>query len=56
MPRNEKPFSYRFFVGDRPLDELTTEEQKEFGEKVTQRMGNALNDYFSQHPEEYKKI
>lgn len=46
----------RIFVGDRPIEELSPEDREAFQERTVQRMGDALNDYFSQHPEEYKKV
>lgn len=44
---------YRIFVGERPIEELSNQEREEFSERVVERMGRALNDYFSCHPEEY---
>lgn len=52
MAKN-KPLKFRIFVGDRPIEELTEEEREIFSNKVVERMGNALNDYFSAHPEDY---
>lgn len=42
--------------GYRSVESMSPEERKEFGQLLTQRMGAALNDYFSAHPEEYAKI
>ena len=46
---------FQIFVGDRPIEELTPQEREEFACRTAERMGNAFNDYFSCHPEEYKK-
>ena len=51
-----KEIGIRIFVGDRPIEALTAEEVQAFSERTTERMGNALNDYFTLHPEEYGKI
>ena len=37
-------------------DDLTPEERAEFGRQLVQRMGRALNDHFSAHPEEYERL
>lgn len=46
---------FRIFVGDRPLEDLSPQERAEFSRRTAERMGNALNDYFSCHPQEYIK-
>ena len=51
-----KEIGIRIFVGDRPIEELSAVEVKAFRDKTAERMGNALNDYFTLHPEEYGKI
>lgn len=56
LARKQDILKYRIFVGDRLLESLSEEEQKEFQQRTVQRMGNALNRYFSQHIEEYKKL
>lgn len=38
------------------VDDLTEEERAAFGERIAQRMGKTLNEFFSVHPEEYTKI
>lgn len=49
-------FTYRFFSGERELSELSPEERASFGARLTERMGAALNAWFTTHPEEYKSI
>lgn len=51
-----KELTYRIFVGERPWEELTEEEREAFREKCADRMGRALNDYYTQHPEAYQRI
>ena len=43
----------RVFVGDRPLEDLTPEEQAAFRRRTVERMGGVLNAYFSLHPDAY---
>lgn len=42
--------------GYRPVESLSPDEKREFAQKLADRMGAALNDYFSQHPEVYEKF
>jgi hypothetical protein len=42
--------------GYRPLEDMTPEERRDFGTRLAQRMGKALNDYYSVHPAEYARI
>lgn len=51
-----KQISYRIFVCNRPLEELSPAERKEFAKRCVKRMGTVLNDHFGQHPEEYEKV
>ena len=59
MPRKDKPITVRLFVPDgsggyRNHDDLTPDEQRDFGRRLVGRMGEALNDYFSAYPEAYR--
>lgn len=42
--------------GYREYNDLTDAGKESFGRRCAERMGAALNDYFSQHIEEYKKL
>lgn len=42
--------------GYRQLEALPETERQKIGRELGQRMGRTLNNYFSAHPEEYKKI
>lgn len=42
--------------GHRLYDELSAEEKDAFGEKLVGRMGKAINDYASIHPEAIPRI
>lgn len=48
--------NYRIFVGNRPIEELSGTERKQFAERCADQIGQALNDYFGQHPEEYERM
>ena len=37
-------------------EDLTPEERAELGRNLVLRMGQALNDHFSAHPEEYERL
>lgn len=50
-----KPITCRFFVGGRPLDELTEQERSDLGARLVGRMGERLNDYFGRDPEAYAR-
>lgn len=56
MKRPVKPLAYRIFVGDRPWEEMSKQEKEEYGTRAAERMGRALNDYFSCHIDEYQKV
>lgn len=56
MAKKPDILPYRIFVGNRPIEDLNQEELEAFKNRVVNRMGNAMNDYFSCHPEEYKKV
>ena len=61
MARNQKIIC-RGFVPDgaggyRSVEnDLTPEERRELGARIVQRMGRALNDHYSAHPEEYRRV
>lgn len=42
--------------GYRPVESMTPEERRDFGTRLAQRIGKALNDYYSVHPAEYARI
>ena len=37
-------------------NDLTPEERKDLGARIVSRMGRALNDHYSAHPEEYRTL
>lgn len=47
---------YTIFVGDRPWDDFSPEEKEAYAKKMVCRMGEAMERYFSQHPEVYAKF
>ena len=51
-----RELTFRIFIGDRPYEELTAEERTAFSRQAVKRMGDALQDYYSRHPEEYKNL
>jgi len=51
----------RGFVPDgngeyRRVEDMTPEERAELGRRLIQRMGQALNEHYSAHPEDYKTL
>ena len=40
----------------RLMEHMTQSELESFAESLTNRIGNALNDYFNAHPKEYGRI
>lgn len=47
---------YTIYVGDRPWTDFSPEEKEAYAKKMIDRMGRAMNDYFSQHPEVYARF
>lgn len=54
--RKQQILKYEIFVGERPLEELTPQEREDFVNRTVERMGNALNNYYSCHPQEWVKL
>lgn len=54
----ELTYSINVIVGDtvKPFDELTENEYKQLCDNARERLSNSLSTYFTQHPDEYKKI
>lgn len=44
------------YIGDRPIEDLTAEEREAFDARCAERMGRAINDYYSCHPEELEQL
>ena len=42
--------------GYQRVEDLTPAERAEFGRALADRMGLAINDHYSQHPEDYGRI
>jgi hypothetical protein len=47
-----KKLTCTFFVGGKPVDELTEEQL----DKMAERLGAAMSVYYTAHPDEYAKI
>lgn len=54
--RNSGILPYNIFVGERPWEDFSPEEKTAYANEMIQRMGRAMNDYFSLHPESYAKF
>lgn len=52
MAEKTKAITCTFFVGGKPVKELSTEHL----DKMAKRIGETLSRYYSVHPEEYKNI
>ena len=52
MAKKETTLTCTFFVGSRPVDKLTPEQL----DKISERFGEALSLYYSNHINEYAKI
>lgn len=54
----ELTYSISVIVGDtiKPFDELTEDEHKQLRDNARERLSNSLSTYFTQHPDEYRKI
>lgn len=55
MAKNNK-MTFRFFVGGRPIEELSEDEREEYAEKAAERMGRALTGYYTSHPEKIGEV
>lgn len=53
MAKKQEILDFEIFVGDRPLNDLTPQEREDFSNRVVERMGNTLNNYYSHHPQEW---
>ena len=61
MARKDKPITIRLFVPDGNggyinREDLTPEQKSDFGRKLVNRMGEALNYHFSTHPDAYRIV
>lgn len=54
--RKDEILPYKIFVGNRPWDDFSPEEKDAYANKMVRRMGEAMERYFGQHPEEYAKF
>ena len=52
MPRTEQKLTYTIYVGNQQVDKLTPEQI----DRMAERIGEAMSLYFSNHPDEYRKI
>lgn len=52
MAEKAKLLTCSFFVGGMPVEKLTPEQRA----KMAQRIGEAMSNYYTAHPEEYQKI
>ena len=53
---NSKTISYRIFIGNAPIENLTSSEREAFADRCILRMGESLNNYFSGNPKEYERM
>ena len=49
---NEKKLTYSFFIGEKPIEKITPEQ----AEKMAQRIGETMSNYYTTRPQEYQKI
>ena len=61
MAKRQQKIICRCFVPDekgsyRRLEELTPEERAELGQRLVQRMGRALEEHYSTHPDDYARL
>ncbi len=52
MARKEKKLTCTFFVGNTPVDNLSPQPL----DKMAQRLGEVMSIYYSQNPDEYKRL
>ena len=52
----KKQISYRIYIGNSPIENLTNSEREAFADKCIQRMGESFNNYFSGDPKEYERM
>lgn len=52
MAEKPKTLTCTFFVGGMPVEKMSPDQRK----IIAQRMGDAMSDYYTAHPEEYQKI
>ena len=52
MPRTEQKLTYTLFVGGTPVEQLTPEQI----DRMAARIGEAMSLYYTNHPDEYRKI
>ena len=52
MARKEQKLTCTFFVGGKPVDELTPEQI----DRMAKKIGEAMSIYYTAHPEEYARI
>lgn len=48
----KKQLTYSFYIGGKPVDELTPEQM----DRMAERIGKAMSTYYTAHPDEYCKI
>ena len=52
MAKRNQKLTCTFFVGDKQVDSLTDEQL----EKMSQRLGEAMSEYYTVHYDEYLKL
>lgn len=52
MARKEKGLTCTFFIGDKRVESLS----KEYLDKMSERLGNAMSIYYTQHIDEYEQL
>ena len=48
----KKQLTYSFYIGGKPVDELTPEQM----DRMAERIGKAMSTYYTAHPDEYRRI
>ena len=52
MARKEQKLTCTFFVGGKQVDKLSPE----YLDKMAQRLGEVMSNYYTQHPDEYRQL
>lgn len=52
MAGTQQKLTYTIYVGNQQVDHLTPEQL----DRMAQRIGEAMSMYYSNHPDEYRKI
>lgn len=56
MAKKTDLIPFQIFVGGKPIEDLSAKEYDQFQSNLNKRMGQAMNDYFNAHPDEFLKL